>query len=87
MILTSDNPRSEQPEAIIADMMLGLEHPRAAIVRVDRREAIATAIDQAVDGDTVLIAGKGHEAFQDLGNTTIPFDDVAVIREVLDDTL
>jgi len=87
VILTSDNPRSEQPEAIIADMMLGLEHPRTAIVRVDRREAIATAIDQAVDGDTVLIAGKGHEAFQDLGNTTIPFDDVAVIREVLDDTL
>ena len=87
VILTSDNPRSEQPEAILADMMLGLVRPREAIVRVDRREAIAAAIEQAGEGDTILVAGKGHEAFQDLGTTTIPFDDVAVIQEVLDATV
>ena len=84
VILTSDNPRGEQPESIIADMMLGLTRPRDAIVRVDRRQAILTALEQAGDGDTVLVAGKGHEAYQDLGTTTIPFDDVSVIRESLD---
>jgi UDP-N-acetylmuramoyl-L-alanyl-D-glutamate--2,6-diaminopimelate ligase len=80
-ILTSDNPRGEDPEAIIAETIAGA----VADVEVepDRREAIARAIERARPGDVVLIAGKGHEQGQEVGGRKLPFDDRAVAREAL----
>jgi UDP-N-acetylmuramoyl-L-alanyl-D-glutamate--2,6-diaminopimelate ligase len=79
-IVTSDNPRSEEPEAIIAEI---LEGAGEAEVESDRREAIAQAIGAAAEGDVVVIAGKGHEQGQQFADRTIPFDDREVAREVL----
>jgi UDP-N-acetylmuramoyl-L-alanyl-D-glutamate--2,6-diaminopimelate ligase len=79
-IVTSDNPRSEEPEAIIAEI---LEGAGEAEVESDRREAIAQAIGAAAEGDVVVIAGKGHEQGQQFAERTIPFDDREVAREVL----
>ncbi len=83
-IVTSDNPRSEDPEAIIEEVMAGV--PRADQVghNADRRVAIAEAIAQAEAGDVVVIAGKGHEQGQEFeGGRKLPFDDVTVAREIL----
>jgi UDP-N-acetylmuramoyl-L-alanyl-D-glutamate--2,6-diaminopimelate ligase len=81
-ILTSDNPRSEDPAAIIAEVASGA--PGAAlVVKVDRREAISLAMEQASAGDVVVIAGKGHEATQTIGDLVLPFDDRVVAREEL----
>lgn len=80
--ITSDNPRSEEPQAIVADIVPGLgEH--AYTIELDRRAAIARAIGDAASGDVVLIAGKGHETYQLIGDRVLPFDDAAVAREVL----
>jgi UDP-N-acetylmuramoyl-L-alanyl-D-glutamate--2,6-diaminopimelate ligase len=79
-IVTSDNPRSEEPEAIIAEI---LEGTNGAEVEPDRREAIARAIGEAEEGDVVVIAGKGHEQGQQFADRTIPFDDREVAREAL----
>ena len=79
-VVTSDNPRSEEPEAIIAEI---LEGAGDAEVEPDRREAIARAIGQAAEGDVVVIAGKGHEQGQQFADRTIPFDDREVAREAL----
>jgi UDP-N-acetylmuramoyl-L-alanyl-D-glutamate--2,6-diaminopimelate ligase len=79
-IVTSDNPRSEEPEAIIAQI---LEGAGDAEVEPDRREAIARAIGEAAEGDVVVIAGKGHEQGQQFADRTIPFDDREVAREAL----
>jgi UDP-N-acetylmuramoyl-L-alanyl-D-glutamate--2,6-diaminopimelate ligase len=79
-IVTSDNPRSEEPEAIIAEI---LEGAGEAEVEPDRREAIACAIGEAAEGDVVVIAGKGHEQGQQFADRTIPFDDREVAREAL----
>ncbi len=74
--LTSDNPRSEDPEAILDDVAKGLAGARAETFRiVDRAEAIRTAIRRAEPGDTVLIAGKGHETYQVFKDSVVPFDD------------
>jgi len=74
--LTSDNPRTEEPEAILADMEPGLVGGRSECRRIiDRAEAIRTAVGAAEPGDTVLIAGKGHETYQVLKDSVIPFDD------------
>ncbi len=81
-IVTSDNPRSEDPEAIIAAILSGAGD--AALAVTDRREAIERAIGMAADGDVVLVAGKGHERGQELaGGVVVPFDDVEVAREAL----
>ena len=81
-IVTSDNPRSEDPEAIIGDVLAGAGGSAEAIV--DRREAIGSAVEQARPGDVVVIAGKGHEQGQEFaGGRKLPFDDVAVAREAL----
>lgn len=72
-VVTSDNPRSESPEAIIAEVMAGLRRPALQIV--DRREAINEAINRAGEGDIVLIAGKGHETYQQFAGETVEFDD------------
>jgi len=82
VIVTSDNPRSEDPEAIIAEILAGAGPE--AIVEPDRRAAIEALIAGAAPGDVVVIAGKGHEQGQEFaGGRKVPFDDVAVAREVL----
>jgi UDP-N-acetylmuramoyl-L-alanyl-D-glutamate--2,6-diaminopimelate ligase len=73
VIATSDNPRTEDPEAILSDVVEGLSGPHEVIV--DRREAIRKAVGAARLEDVVLIAGKGHESYQLVGTTTLPFDD------------
>jgi len=80
-IVTSDNPRSEEPEAIIAEIVAGAE--RVVEVEADRGEAIARAIEAAQEGDVVVIAGKGHEQGQQFAARTVPFDDRDVAREAL----
>ncbi|MCX7590557.1 MAG: UDP-N-acetylmuramoyl-L-alanyl-D-glutamate--2,6-diaminopimelate ligase [Kiritimatiellae bacterium] len=85
-IVTSDNPRNEAPAAIIKDILAGFEgHNNYAVVE-DRRSAIHTALNKAQSGDVVLIAGKGHETFQEFASTTVPFDDRQVAKEILDET-
>jgi UDP-N-acetylmuramoyl-L-alanyl-D-glutamate--2,6-diaminopimelate ligase len=79
-IVTSDNPRSEEPDAIIAEILTGAGD---AEVEPDRREAIARAVETADEGDVVVIAGKGHEQGQQFADRTIPFDDREVAREAL----
>jgi UDP-N-acetylmuramoyl-L-alanyl-D-glutamate--2,6-diaminopimelate ligase len=85
VILTSDNPRSEPPEAIIEDVRRGIPAARAdeTQVIVDRREAIARALELGREGVVVVIAGKGHETYQVLRDRKVPFDDRQVVREVL----
>ena len=73
VIVTSDNPRSESPEAIIDDILLGCDN--SPIVEADRAAAIALAIAEAKVGDTVLIAGKGHETYQEIDGVRLPFND------------
>ena len=80
-IVTSDNPRSEEPDAIIGEIVAGAAGEIE--VEPDRREAIARAIDAAQEGDVVVIAGKGHEQGQQFADRTVPFDDRDVAREAL----
>ncbi|MFM7119870.1 MAG: glutamate ligase domain-containing protein, partial [Gammaproteobacteria bacterium] len=81
--LTSDNPRSEAPDAIIADMRAGLSGRIPTHEQVDRRAAIAAAIGSAGPADLVLVAGKGHEAYQDEAGVRRPFSDRAVVADCL----
>jgi UDP-N-acetylmuramoyl-L-alanyl-D-glutamate--2,6-diaminopimelate ligase len=83
VLLTSDNPRGEDPLAIIDAVRTGMRTTAGLTVQPDRRAAIRAAIDDAVAGDVVLIAGKGHEREQVVGDTTVPFDDAEVAREAL----
>jgi len=83
-ILTSDNPRSEDPILIMNDVLVGLQRTgRPYIAEVDREKAIRKALSEARDGDVVVLAGKGHETYQVLKDRTIPFDDREVARRVL----
>ena len=87
VVVTSDNPRSEEPDAIIAEILEGVvAHRRAGADEVtsDRREAIARALSAAHRDDVVLIAGKGHETGQEIAGTVIPFDDRIVAAELLE---
>lgn len=90
VIVTSDNPRSEDPEAIISEILPGVEAGMReagrgrSLVHIDRRAAIYEAIRMAKPGDLVLIAGKGHEDYQIIGATTHPFDDRVVAREAME---
>jgi UDP-N-acetylmuramoyl-L-alanyl-D-glutamate--2,6-diaminopimelate ligase len=81
-IVTSDNPRSEDPMAIINEIEQGMQGASYRI-EVDRRKAIHIALAEAREGDTVLIAGKGHETYQTIGTTVYPFDDRLVAKELL----
>jgi len=81
--LTSDNPRSEDPAGIIAEILAGVPADRPPVVEPDRRRAIARAIEDARAGDVVIIAGKGHESGQIVGDRILPFDDRSVAREAL----
>ena len=81
VVITSDNPRSEEPMAIIRDILEGLtDHTNFEVV-VERREAIRAALTRAGPTDIVLITGKGHETYQLIQNVAIPFDDRQVVRE------
>jgi len=85
VVVTSDNPRSEDPAAIVADVLKGIDSDQAVCdVLVDRREAIFHAIAIAGEGDSILIAGKGHEDYQIFADETIHFDDREVARAALD---
>jgi UDP-N-acetylmuramoyl-L-alanyl-D-glutamate--2,6-diaminopimelate ligase len=79
-VLTSDNPRSEDPDEILRQMAAGA--PGAQVER-DRREAIRLAVSQARAGDAVVVAGKGHETGQEAGGVVTPFDDRLVLLEAL----
>jgi UDP-N-acetylmuramoyl-L-alanyl-D-glutamate--2,6-diaminopimelate ligase len=94
VIVTSDNPRSEDPEKIVEEIRRGIVMPADRIAPkgqkgtpslaiVDRREAIERAVREAKRGDLILIAGKGHEKYQVIGDKTLPFDDVEVARAAL----
>jgi UDP-N-acetylmuramoyl-L-alanyl-D-glutamate--2,6-diaminopimelate ligase len=84
VVLTSDNPRSEDPRAIINDALVGLQRTGVKYsVEVDRRKAIGLVINEALPGDIVLLAGKGHEKVQVTREGSHPFDDVEVAREAL----
>lgn len=85
-VLTSDNPRSEEPMAIIEDMRQGLlpADVQRVFINADRREAIRQAVGMAAPGDVVLVAGKGHETYQETRGHRIHFDDAEVLRETLD---
>jgi UDP-N-acetylmuramoyl-L-alanyl-D-glutamate--2,6-diaminopimelate ligase len=90
IVMTSDNPRSEEPARIIEEIQRGLtadtrrDSAQRMLAIVDRREAIAQAVRLAQPGDLVLVAGKGHEKYQVIGSRVLPFDDVAIAREALD---
>ena len=82
---TADNPRSEDPLAIVHDMAASLPAAKVAAIRqqVDRAEAITEAIDAAAPDDIVLIAGKGHEQTQEIDGEFLAFSDLAIVRELL----
>ncbi|HEY3675149.1 MAG TPA: UDP-N-acetylmuramoyl-L-alanyl-D-glutamate--2,6-diaminopimelate ligase [Candidatus Tumulicola sp.] len=80
--VTNDNPRNEDPAGIVDDIARGMNNANYAI-DLDRRDAIVRAIDEAFEGDVVLIAGKGHETYQIIGDRVLDFDDAGVAREAL----
>jgi UDP-N-acetylmuramoyl-L-alanyl-D-glutamate--2,6-diaminopimelate ligase len=84
VVVTSDNPRSEDPAAIAAAVAAGAAGHPDLRVELDRRAAIALAVGEAGPGDTVVVAGKGHETTQTIGDRVLPFDDREVVRQVLD---
>lgn len=83
IIVTDDNPRTEDPEAIVADILRGFRHPDQVRVIHDRAEAIRQAIASAGPGDVVLVAGKGHEDYQDIQGRKLPFSDAVQVRQCL----
>jgi UDP-N-acetylmuramoyl-L-alanyl-D-glutamate--2,6-diaminopimelate ligase len=81
-VITSDNPRTEEPGAIIADILAGIEPSAASYTVIEnRREAICWALDSLKPGDVLILAGKGHETYQILGKEKIHFDDREVVAE------
>jgi len=86
VILTSDNPRFEEPEAILDDMKKGIEpqFTNKVLVIVNRKDAIKTACALAQPGDIILVAGKGHETYQEIKGVRYPFDDKMILKEVLE---
>ena len=84
VIITSDNPRFEEPQDIINDMLAGLDQKqmKKVVSIVDRKEAIRTACMMAEKGDVILIAGKGHEDYQEIKGVKHHFDDREVVREI-----
>lgn len=85
VILTSDNPRSEEPVKILEDMQAGVEpqHAKKVLSIENRKEAIKTACSIAVSGDVILVAGKGHEKYQEIKGEKYPFDDKEILKEFL----
>ena len=83
VVLTNDNPRDEEPLQIIRDMQAGLDNVELAIVEPDRSKAISYALSHAGHGDAVLVAGKGHESWQEIAGQKIPFNDAEVAAQLL----
>ena len=83
VVVTDDNPRGEDGNAIVADILVGFAQPQTILVQRDRALAIARAIGMAADGDSVLVAGKGHETYQEVDGVRHPFDDTQVAHLVL----
>jgi len=81
VIITSDNPRSESPESIIDEILSGIDDDQNVDVEVGRRKAIQLALNSSSAGDTILVAGKGHENYQEISGIKYPFDDRQVIKE------
>jgi UDP-N-acetylmuramoyl-L-alanyl-D-glutamate--2,6-diaminopimelate ligase len=84
VFVTDDNPRNEDGDRIVADIMAGFAKPDAITVLRDRRQAIERAVGEAGEDDIVLIAGKGHEPYQEINGVKHPFDDTAVARQALE---
>ena len=82
-VLTSDNPRHEDPQSILADVLAGMDRGKPHLVEPDRAAAIRAALREAGPGDVVLIAGKGHEPYQEVAGRMLPFDDREIARELL----
>ncbi|MCH9633609.1 MAG: UDP-N-acetylmuramoyl-L-alanyl-D-glutamate--LD-lysine ligase [Chlamydiae bacterium] len=82
-LITSDNPRSEDPSEICRAIEFGCLKEKQVLVEVDRRDAIEKALALAEDGDILLIAGRGHEMHQIIGHKRIPFNDAEVVKELL----
>jgi len=84
VVLTDDNPRSENPDQIIGEIQQGMDNKQNVFVERDRRSAIRRAIQQAGPEDIVLVAGKGHEDFQEIAGQRMPFSDIDVVKNLLD---
>jgi UDP-N-acetylmuramoyl-L-alanyl-D-glutamate--2,6-diaminopimelate ligase len=84
-VVTSDNPRSEDPQAIIQDIIAGMQETQNRQIIVDRREAIFEAVRMLKSGDVLLIAGKGHEDYQVIQGKKYPFDEVKMVHEAAAD--
>ena len=83
-VITSDNPRFEEPEAIIADIVTGIRKTDGAYVTIcDRKEAIAYAIEHGQPGDIIVVAGKGHEDYQEIRGVKYPMDDRTLVADIL----
>ncbi|MGA0443411.1 MAG: glutamate ligase domain-containing protein, partial [Candidatus Nanopelagicaceae bacterium] len=82
-IFTSDNPRSEDPQAIIEQMLAGVELQRSAEIILERRSALQRAIDLAEKGDVVVVLGRGHESGQEINGVKVPFNDVEELDRAL----
>ncbi len=82
--ITSDNPRTEDPQSIVSDILTGIPHCGHITVELNRRKAIFQSIEWALPGDFILIAGKGHETYQIVGTEKIDFDDQAIVKEALE---
>ena len=83
-IITSDNPRMEEPQAIIDDIKLGIGKTEGRYVEIcDRKEAVAYAIDHGEPGDIIVLAGKGHEDYQEINGVKYPMDERVLIKEIL----
>ncbi len=85
VIVTDDNPRGEDGDAIVAQILAGMDRPDAVVVQRDRARAIGLALSGAAPGDVVLVAGKGHENYQEAGGERRPFDDLDVARAAMEE--
>ena len=84
-IITSDNPRTEEPQAIIDDIKIGIDRTDGKYVEIcDRKEAIAYAISHGEPGDIIVLAGKGHEDYQEINGVKYPMDERVLIQEILE---
>ncbi len=83
-VVTSDNPRKEEPEAIIEDILVGMKKTDGKYITiVNRKEAIKWSMDNAQDGDVILLVGKGHETYQEINGVKYDFDERNVIADIL----